>query len=199
MDAEGLRTILIGLTLLLAVGLPIVWIVRQKARTRRVWTEFAEKTGLRLELGRWPKVEGELEGRSFLMGSAVGRTASGGASLNQVNQFYIGADIRGPVPESLIAGKRGRLQGAGPVQTNNPTFDKKIWVDCPDRAAALAYLTTQRQEALLRLAKYDGILKGRDGARSAVIEHVQDGYKVKLDWLDERRREFLAVAGILDV
>jgi hypothetical protein len=197
MDERTLATIAVVLFLLVVFGLPIFYLIRHKAKIKRVWTELAENNDLELQMGRWPSVHGEQNGRHFEMGSAVGRTASGSAALDRVNQFYVIADVAG-VPADLAAGRRGRLQGAGPVQTENADFNKRIWVDCPDKQAAGAYLTPPRQAALMRLATYDGVLRAGEGGEPARISLLRDGYKVRLDWLEERRAAFVEIAEALD-
>jgi hypothetical protein len=190
--------ILAGAAFVLVVfGLPILYLVRHKAKINRVWAELAQNNGLQLKTGRWPSVHGQQDGRNFEMGSAIGRTLSGRASSQRLNQFYVSVGVAGSVPAGIVAGRRGRLQGAGPVKTQNAEFDKKVWVDCPDKQAATAYLTPERQAALQRLASYDGVLRADEGGR-AQISLLRDGYKVRSNWLEERRAAFVEIAEGLD-
>ncbi len=199
MDEQTLGIIGILLFIIVIFVLPIIFIVRHKAKIKRVWSELAEENGLNLELGRWPYLKGELDNRYFEMGSSIGRTLSGRASSKRVNEFYISADVKGNVPEGLIAGKRGMLQTAGPVQTDNEEFNKKIWVDCPNHEATKKYLTIERQNALLTLSKYEGVLKGKEDGKSAFVFNSRTGYKVKKEWLEEIKQAFLDAAAKFDL
>jgi hypothetical protein len=181
------------------IGLPIIYLVSKRAKIKRIWSELAEENSLEAKLGRWPNIQGEVDGRFFEMGSAIGRTLSGRATLNQLPQFYVNANVKGNVPEGLVAGKRGMLQQAGPVQTDNIEFNKKIWVDCPNKEAAQTYLTKERQEVLLSISKYDGTLRGMEDGNPAIVFLSRDGYKLKKEWMDERKNAILDAAKILDV
>jgi len=181
------------------IGLPIIYFVRVRAKTKRIWSALAEENGLEAKLGRWPHIKGEIDGRFFEMGSAIGRTLSGRATLNQLPQFFVNANVKGNIPEGLVAGKRGLLQQAGPVQTDNIEFNKKIWVDCPNKEAAQTYLTKERQEVLLSISKYDGTLRGMEDGNPAIVFLSRDGYKLRKEWLDERRNAILDAAKTLDV
>jgi hypothetical protein len=115
-----------------------------------------------------------------------------------VVQFQIKAAINGNVPQKLVAGKRGALMGSGDVQTGDPEFDKKIFVQCPDQAGAQAFLTPQRREALYRVAKLGGVVMGPTEETYAMVARSQPGYKVDFDWLDGKVQEYTSIAKELD-
>lgn len=199
MSEKDLMTILIGVGLFIVFGGPIIYLVRHKMKISRVWKALAENSNLTLEEGRFPVVSGKIDGRYFEMGSAIGRKPfSGEASHQQLVEFYGWTEIMGAVPEGFAAGKRGLMQGPGPVQTDSSAFNKKIWVDSVDKSAAKAYLTPERQGLLLELIKYNGEVYGPQGDVKAHVVMNKSGYKVKLSWLEERKNVLLKTAQAFD-
>ena len=200
MSEQDMMAVLMGLGLLLLFGLPIVYLVRHKMKINRVWKELAEKHNLNHHDGRYPSATGSAEGRYMEIGSGVGRKPiSGRADLKQVVEFYAWAAINGlEVPFGFIAGKRGMLQGKGPIQTDNELFNKKVWADSSNPEEGKAYLTLERQEALLEFIKYDGVVYGQHGEEPAHVVMSRAGYKVRLDWLEERKDVLLRTAKAFD-
>jgi len=199
MPEKDLMTILIGIGLFVVFGGPIIYLVRHKIKIKRVWSDFAKGNKLKLEEGRYPVVLGHINGRYFEMGSAIGRKPfSGEASHQQLVEFYGWTEIKGVIPEGFAAGKRGLMQGPGPVQTESSAFNKKIWVDSVDHSAAKAYLTPERQGLLLELIKYNGEVYGPQGNVTAHVVMNKSGYKVKLSWLEERKNILLKTAQAFD-
>ena len=199
MSEQELATIGLVLGFFVIFGLPIIYLVRHKAKIKRVWKEFAETNNLNLLEGRYPGVSGSKEGRYMEIGSGVGRKPiSGRADSRQVVEFYAWAALNGDVPMGFIAGKRGALQGKGPIQTDSEQFNKKVWADSTDQAAGKAYLTPERQEMLLELIKYNGIVYGQHGDVPAHVMMDRAGYKVKLEWLEERKEVLLRAADKFD-
>jgi len=185
----------IGFGLLVVI---VALVVAQKRKIRETWTAFAQKHGLELTLGAYPVARGTIEGRSFHMGSEVGRTAGGRAAPRRVVQFQIRVGILGPVPPGLIAGKRGMLQGGGPVQTGDAEFDRLCWVDCPDVEAARAFLTPARRAAVSKVAEAGGVVVGKTPNSEAMAALTRTGYKVSVEWMDELRDRFVSAARALD-
>jgi hypothetical protein len=186
----------IGVTLLI-VG--IVWLVmRHKRIIRETWTQFGEKNGLTVTLGSYPKASGTIEGRSFSVASDMGRDVNGRPQMNAVVQFQLRVGLNGPVPPGLIAGKRGGLQKPGPVQLGDADFDRHCWVDCPDPAAARAYLTPERMAVVRKVAKENAVILGKTAKIEAMVAMTQTGYKTRLDWFEDLRQRFMQIAGELD-
>ncbi|MEO1052270.1 MAG: hypothetical protein AAFX87_16680 [Bacteroidota bacterium] len=199
MSEKELMAVLIGLGLLAVFALPIIYLVRHKMKIKRVWAAFASQNSLTHEEGRYPVVFGGIDGRVFEMGSAIGRNpASGRASNQQLVEFYGWAEIFGNVPNGFIAGKKGALQGKGPIQTDSDQFNRKVWADSVDKEAGKVYLTPERQEALLALVKYDGLVYGPQGDAPPIVTLSRSGYKVRLEWLEERKDVILKTAKAFD-
>ncbi len=170
-------------------------VFRHKASIKRTWKEFAEAHGLTLTEGALPQVSGTLEGRAFTMGASGGGAKQG---VPTVVGFTISAGINGTVPAGLVAGKRGWSQGPGPVQTGDAGFDKAVWIECPDRAAALAWLTPARRAALLEVAELGAVALGPAQGQPARVARQQEGYKARREWFEDQRARFLKLAAALD-
>jgi hypothetical protein len=179
-------------------GGAIALVVRQKRRIRETWRAFARTHGLTLIEGPFPSVTGQIEDRTFSMGVLMGRGVGGRPNMQAGVQFTVVTDVRGAVPPGLVAGKRGFLQEAGNVESGDAEFDRKIWVQCPDAAAAGEYLTPARRRALHQVAALDAVLLGPADGGPARLSHVQTGYKVKMAWLEAQRAAFIAAAKALD-
>ena len=84
------------------------------------------------------------------------------------------------------------------LEVGEPDFDKRIWVDCPDVAAAKAYLTPERRKAVMTVAELGAVVVGPGDQNIAQVSRQQRGYKPQREWLEERLKEFSAVAKQLD-
>jgi len=199
MSEKELATIGMVLGVFIIFGLPILYLIRHKLKIKRVWKQFAEQNNLKHHEGRYPAVSGNIDNRYLEVGSGIGRKPlSGRADYKQLVEFYGWAALNGDVPDGFIAGKKGVLQSKGPIQTESDPFNRKIWADSTDQQAGRAYLTQERQEMLLELIKYDGIVYGPQGDIPAHVILSRSGYKVKLDWLEERKNMLVKAANVLD-
>lgn len=198
MSERDLMTLLIGLGVFIVLGLPIIYLVRHLMKKKRVWREFAEKNSLNLEEGRFPVASGNIQGRKIHFSHELGRTLSGEPTGQAVAEFYAWAEIKGDVPEGLVAAKKGWAESSGNVQTESDMFNKKIRADCPNEDSGKVYLTQERQEMLLELIKYDGYVHGPQDSTGAFVVINRSGYKVRLDWFEERLEILLKAATIFD-
>ncbi len=198
MFSEQSMPVALGVGLALVFGLAFFLIWRYKRKIWNAWGAFSLAHDLELSKGPYPSVKGEVEGRMVAIGSFMARTPGGRAAPRRVVEFKINVGLKGNVPAGLIAGKRALLQGAGKVQTGDPKFDRKIWVDCPDKNAALAYLTPQRKEALYEVSKLGAVVLGATEEIPAMLARTQVGYKPRLEWLEARLSDFLSTARKLD-
>jgi hypothetical protein len=174
-------------------------LVRHKMNIRRVWTQLAEKHGLELRLGPYPGVHGTLGGRTFEMGSDIGKKLlTRRADIKAVVEFYVRIGMLTPHPPGLIAGKRGFMDGAGPVQTGEAEFDKRCWVDCPDKEAAARWLTPVRRAAVRVIADAGGVFIGGGEGQPPLVGLTRTGYKVKFEWLEDLRARLTGAAEAID-
>lgn len=172
----------------------IAFLVRHKMKINATWRGFAAAHNLKLSDGPYPSVTGDVGGRTFEMGVGIGRNAAGRAQMNRVVEFGVLVHVHGAVPAGLVAGKRGRFQAAGNVDLGGD----KLWIECPDVAAATAYFTPARLAGLRQVADLGAVLLGPKDGQPARISRVQTGYTVKPAWFEAQRAAFVGAATALD-
>ena len=199
MNQQTLASIAVAAGFIIFFGGFAWWVVRKKRSIREAFEKFSQAHGLEVQKGSFPTALGEVDGRFFSIGAKVHRTpASGRAQLQQVPDFWVQAGVQGDVPEGLVAGKRGALKGAGPVQTGDAEFDKKVWVDCPNVESAKAFLTPERRKTLFEVAALGAVFVGPSDDNIAVVYRKTRGYTPTFEWLESRYNEFMSVAERLD-
>lgn len=170
----------------------IFFVISQKGKIRRSFEGFAQAHGLQYHHGRYPRVTGQVDGdRDFSMGSFMAVAPSGRRQVNLPPEFRMELGVRGTLPDGLETGRQGLLERGG-IGLGDPAFEKKVSLTCADEAAAAAYLTPERREALIILAKMQG---GLAGSR---IWLRRSGFKPRQAWMDGIFKRVLDAAKVLD-
>jgi hypothetical protein len=198
MDQQTLAVAAVAVVFIIVFGGFIWWVIRQKRRIREAFDTFSQAHRLEVQRGSFPTALGDVDGRFFSIGAKVHRTPSGRPQLQQVPDFWVQAGVQGDVPREMVAGKRGAMQGKGPVQTGDSEFDKKVWADCPNVEAARDFLTPERRRALIDVVALGATFVGPGDDNISMVYRKTRGYTPKLEWLEERFNEFMSVARSLD-
>ncbi len=175
----------------------IFFVLRFKARRRAAYETFAARHGLEYHHSSWPMLTGTVDGRSFFMGLDRMRSASGrakGGAARSAAMLVAGITLN-DVPEGLLVVRKGLIEKAmkSDVVTNDPEFDKKALVRCPDPAAGAAYLTPERRAALVKLvAKKISLQNGE------LSFGPGSGKLSKLEHLEQFSQLFFEAAPVLD-
>ena len=169
----------------------IFFILRFKARRRAAYETFAARHGLEYQHSSWPMLTGTVDGRPFFMGLDRLRSVSGrakGGAARSAAMLVAGIGLN-DVPDGLVVVRKGLIEKAmkSDVVTNDPEFDKKALVKCPDPAAASAYLTSDRRAALVKLvAKKISLQNGElsfgpGSGKLSKLEHLEQFSKLFFD------------------
>jgi len=202
-----------GGALVLGIGALGVWAAGARRRIAEAYSGFAAAHGLQHEEGT-RHVHGDIDGgRTFALFQDLSRTVGGQArrqQSQQVPEFVVRVELSSQAPSEMSIAKKGMLDGASPVVTGDATFDKKVYVSCPDPEAAKQWLSSaSRREAVFEAvttlkAGVIGPVPGEqthDGFsadRAMLFRRWEGGYKPKLDWFEARFEEFTSLARRID-
>jgi hypothetical protein len=152
---------------------------RHKKRIQDLFTGFAADHDLDLQLGSYPRAEGEIDGHAFSVGSYRQHMLRREYGKVNVVQFAMVLDLKVPPPDGLLVLKRPLVERGG-VKTGDEAFNKRHLVRATDPEAALAYLNETRRVAMAELVNMEG---GLYGDQLAII---RTGFKVEREWFEAR-------------
>ncbi len=172
----------------------IYLVVRYKAKIRAAFQGFATKHGIAFTGGAFPCAVGKVDGRYTVVQS---RPPPG--AVQQVALFQVHVGVRGDPPRGMVAYARSTFDSKG-IRLGDAELDDKLHIDAPDPAAVTAWLTPTRRAALLKLAttKHAFAVPAEPNDTGPVVILSQQGFKARLEWLEERYGEILALATQLD-
>ncbi|HZS39986.1 MAG TPA: hypothetical protein VFF06_24300 [Polyangia bacterium] len=174
------------------VVLCIYLVVRYKAKIRAAFEGFATKHGLKFTGGSFPSAAGKIDGRHTVVQSRP-------EPRQKIAYFQIQIGVCGILPQGMLAFARGVFDSKG-IRTGDAELDERVHIDAPDAQAVIAWLTPERRAALLDLAaaRHAFAVPAKPNDVGPVVVMDQPGFKPRLDWIEEKYQQVLALARRLD-
>lgn len=169
--------VLVGAVVLSAA---LLWHARQRRRIAAVLAQLAGELGGRVESGSflyYPKLSFPHDGTDFELFMLSGGGQSGRSGKALFCSFPLSAaDVpRFRVESRTVDSQIRKLAGASTLETGNPEFDRRFWIQGVDADRVLPLVDLEVQRQLLALGVASGVEPGGGKCTLFVLCGVGDG------------------------